>query len=66
MQHGAIEIRDGDRDAGGSEVGHEEMSRLGVEAKLAGWPATGARADARFGHQAAVEKLGNTLCNDRP
>ncbi len=64
MQHRPVEVRDGNRDAGGPEVRDEQVPRLGVEAKLPRWPAARAGADSRLRDEAAIDKLGDALRHD--
>lgn len=44
----AVEIGQGDADAGGAELRREQQSRVGAEVNLARWPAAGRRAELAF------------------
>ena len=62
----AVECRDRDVDAGGAEVGDEDVPGIGAEGQLARRPAAGAGPDIALGDEATLEQLADALGDDRP
>ena len=65
-QDPAVEGRDRDIDAGGAEVGDQDVAAVGVEGQLARRPAARAGPDVALGDEAALDQLADPLRDDRP
>src|SRR6185503_20044807 len=61
----AVEARDGNVDAGRTQVGDEDVARLRHERQLAWRAAAGARSGLAFGDEAAIDQLTDPLGDDR-
>ena len=62
----AIQRGDGDVDAGGAEIGDQDMPGVRAERQLARWAPAGRRAGVALDDQAAVEQLRDALGDDAP
>ena len=62
----AVEARERDVDAGGAEVGDEDVAGARAEGQLAGRSAAGARAEVALDDEPALDELADPLGDDRP
>ena len=65
-QDPAVQVGDGDVDAGCAEVRDEHVARGRAERQLSRRPAARARADVALDDQTALEELADALGHDRP
>ena len=64
-QDAARQVRERDIEAGGTDIGDQDVARVGAQLEAAGWASAGAGSEG-FGDQAAGQEVAHALGDDAP